>query len=34
VAPTEGMINAYTISFGKYEETYHFEVLSVWEEMY
>lgn len=34
VAPTGGMINAYKISVGKYEEKYHFEGLSVWEEMY
>ena len=34
VATTEGMIDAYTISVGKYEEKYHFEDLSVWEEIY
>jgi len=34
VAPPEGMINAYKISAGKYEEKYHFEDWRVWEEMY
>ena len=34
VAPTDGMINAYTISVGKFEEKYHFEDLGVGEEMY
>jgi hypothetical protein len=32
VAPTEEMINGYTISVGKYEGKYYFEDLSVWEE--